>query len=210
MTGTIRAAAVAAAALLGAHAAAAQERPVSPVPIAPARWDLAGHVGWLGSNKTGIGDEWNDWYDAASFGVAAGHYFTPHLKVEAQAAASRQGRIYSQEIIQVPGAAFPTFRSREHFFAAQSLSAGVSHQFFEEPVVSSVRGRRTGDGARNAPHRYSAAVHFRSSRACHTARPARGPACSCGDRADPRELGGAALPRRRFQVVRHRTRLHTQ
>lgn len=131
MTGTIRAAAFAAAALLGAHAAAAQERPVSPAPVTPARWDLAGQAGWLGSNKTGIGDEWNDWYDAAAFGVAAGHYVTPHLKVEAQAASSRQGRIYSQEIIQVPGAAFPTFSSREHFFAAQTLGAGVSHQFFE-------------------------------------------------------------------------------
>ena len=131
MTRTIRAAALMAAALLGAHAAAAQERPVSLAPVAPARSDLAGHVGWLGSNKANIGDEWNDWYNAASFGVAAGHYLTPHFKIEAQATASRQGRIYSQESIVVPGAAFPIFRPREHFFAAQTFSAGVSHQCFE-------------------------------------------------------------------------------
>ena len=132
MTNTIRAAAFAAAALLGAHAAAAQDQPVmSLAPAEPARWDLAGHVGWLGSNKSDIGADWNDWYNTASGGVTAGYYFTPHVKAEVTTAMSRQGRIYSQESIPVPGAAFPIFRSREHFFAATTFGAGVSYQFFE-------------------------------------------------------------------------------
>jgi opacity protein-like surface antigen len=132
MKTTIRAAAFVAAALLGAGAAAAQDRPVvSLAPADPARWDLAGHVGWLGSNKSDIGAEWNDWYNAASGGVTAGYYLTPHFKTDVQMAVSRQGRIYSQESIPVPGGAFPIFRSREHFFAARTFGAGVSHQFFE-------------------------------------------------------------------------------
>ena len=132
MNRTIRAAAFAAAVLLGTHEATAQERPVvSLAPAEPARWDLAGHVGWLGSNKSDTGADWNDWYHKPSGGVTAGYYFTPHLKAELQTAFSRQGRIYSQESIAVPGGAFPIFRSREHFFAARTFSAGVSHQFFE-------------------------------------------------------------------------------
>ena len=132
MTRTIRAAAYTAAALFGAHAAAAQERPViSLAPAEPARWDLAGHVGWLGSNKSDIGADWNDWYNAASAGVTAGYYFTPHFKTEVQTAISRQGRIYSLELIPNPGGAFPISRSHEHFFGASAFSAGVSRQFFE-------------------------------------------------------------------------------
>lgn len=132
MTRMIRAAAFAAAALFGAHAAAAQDRPVmSLAPAEPTHWDLAGQVGLLGSNKSDIGADWNDWYNAASGGVAAGYYVTPHFKAEVQAAMSRQGRIFSQESIPVPGGAFPIFRSREHSFAATTFGAGVSHQFFE-------------------------------------------------------------------------------
>jgi opacity protein-like surface antigen len=132
MTRTLRAAAFAAAALFGAHAATAQDRPViSLAPAEPAKWDIAGHLGWLGSNKSGIGAEWDDWYNAASGGVTGGYYLTPHFKAEGQVALSRQGRIYSQESIPVPGGAFPIFRSREHLFAGRTFSAGVSRQFFE-------------------------------------------------------------------------------
>lgn len=132
MTRTIRAAAFTAAALFGAHAAAAQDRPVvSLSPPDQANWDLAGAVGWLGSNKSGIGDDWNDWYHAASGGLTAGYYFTPRFKTELQVTASRQGRIYSQESIPLPGGAFPVFRSHEHFFAASTFGAGVSRQFLE-------------------------------------------------------------------------------
>jgi len=123
------------------RAAAAQDRPVvSLSPAEPAKWDLAGHVGWLGSNKSGIGDDWNGWYDAASGGVTAGYYLTPHVKTEFQVTASRQGRVYSQESIPVPGGAFPVFRSRDHFFSASTFAGGVSRQFFENqwfrPFVS--------------------------------------------------------------------------
>ena len=132
MTRTIRAAAFTAAALFGAHAAAAQERPViSLAPAEPARWDLAGHVGWLGSNKSDIGADWNDWYNAASVGATVGYYVTPHFKAELQTAISRQGRIYSLESIPNPAGGFPLNRSREHFFGASAFSAGVSRQFFE-------------------------------------------------------------------------------
>lgn len=132
MTRTIRAAAFMAAALFSGGVANAQERPaVSLAPADPATWDLAGHVGWLASNKSEIGADWDDWYDVASGGVTVGYYLTPHFKTEIQMAFSGEGRIFDEDQITVPGSPFPGFRSREHLFTATTVSGGVSRQFFE-------------------------------------------------------------------------------
>lgn len=132
MTRTIRAAAFVAAAFFSGGVANAQDRPgVSLTSAAPATWDVAGHIGWLGSNKAGVGAEWDDWYNAPAGGLTVGHYLTPHFKAEIQAAFSGEGRIFDEQPIPVPGQAFPIFRSREHYFSATTVSGGVSRQFFE-------------------------------------------------------------------------------
>ena len=125
------AAAFMAAAVFVAGAAAAQERPaISLTPVESAQWDIAGHVGWLASDKSDIGAEWDDWYNAFAGGVSAGRYLTPHFKTEIHAAMAREGRIYSQDPVPLT-APFPVFRSREHYFRTVSVGAGVSYQFLE-------------------------------------------------------------------------------
>ena len=125
------AAAFMAAALFVAGAAAGQERPaLSLTPVESAQWDIAGHVGWLASDKSDIGAEWDDWYNAFAGGVSAGRYLTPHLKAEIHAAMTREGRIYSRDPVPLTEP-FPVFRSREHYFRTASVGAGASYQFLE-------------------------------------------------------------------------------
>jgi opacity protein-like surface antigen len=132
MKTTIRAAAVMAAALLLATAAEAQVRPaISVTPAAPARWDVSGNVAWFGSDKSDIAPQWDRWYDVPAVTVSVGHYWTPHLKAEISATASRAGRIYVSEPIAIRGQSLPAFRSSEHIFQATTVNAGVAYQFFE-------------------------------------------------------------------------------
>lgn len=132
------AAAVMAAAFLATSNAAAQDEPgILLLPAEPTRWDAAGQVTWLGANKSDIGAQWDDWYNAAAGGVAGGYYFTPHLRTDIHAAFSTEGHIYGEERtpIPVPGQPFPIFRAREHYFQTATLGAGVSYQFFENQWV---------------------------------------------------------------------------
>ena len=126
------AAAFVAAALLVASGAAAQDQPtISLVSADVARWDVAGHAGWLGANKSAIGAEWDDWFSAGTGGVSGGYYFTPHLKTELHATFSAEGRIFEGQQVVVPGQPFPIFRSREHFFQTDVVGGSASYQFFE-------------------------------------------------------------------------------
>jgi opacity protein-like surface antigen len=126
------AAAFAAAALLAASSARAQDRPiVSLTPPDAARGDVAGHVGWLGGNKSGIGAQWDEWYEAASFGASAGYYWTPHVKIELDAATTTEGHVFSHEPVDVPGQPFQSFRERRHMFRSTTVGAGIAYQFFE-------------------------------------------------------------------------------
>jgi len=126
------AAAFMAAALFIASGAAAQERPrISIAPAEPVRWDLAGHVGWLGSNKSDIGADWDDFYNAGLGGVSAGYYFTPHVRTDLRAAISSEGRIFDNQVVPVAGQPFPSYRTREHFFQTATVGASASYQFFE-------------------------------------------------------------------------------
>jgi hypothetical protein len=95
------------------------------------RWDVSGDIGWLSSNKSEIGPDWNDWYDVLSAGGSAGYYVTPNLKAELRLAFSGEGSIYQEERIDVPGQAFPAFRLLEHHFRATTLRGGVAYQFFQ-------------------------------------------------------------------------------
>ena len=104
---------------------------VSLTPIDLPRWDIAGDVGWLSSNKSEIGPDWNDWYDVATGGASVGRYVTPHLRTELRLAFSGEGRVFHEERIDVPGQAFPSFRLREHHFRATTLGGSVAYQFFQ-------------------------------------------------------------------------------
>src|SRR5687768_6390581 len=138
MTRTSRSAAlVLAAALFTASGARAQVAPVVTLtPERPARWDVSGHAGWLGVNKSDIFDTgWNDWYDAGSFGASAGYYWTSHLKTEFDVATTTESRIFAYESLILPGEPYlypyPYQQSRQHFFRSTSFSGGASYQFFE-------------------------------------------------------------------------------
>ena len=123
---------LAAAALFWPALASAQA--VSAISFSPPdlpRWDVAGDAGWLSSNKSEIGPDWNDWYDVAAGGGSVGHYVTPNLKAELRLAFSGEGRVYHEELLEIPGQAFPAFRLREHRFRASTLGGGVLYQFFE-------------------------------------------------------------------------------
>lgn len=123
---------IAVVALLWPAPAVAQDASgVSLVPAGQRRWDVSGDFGWLSSNKSGIGAEWNDWYDVPAGGASAGIYVTPHLKAELRLAFSGEGRVDEEERIDIPGQPFPAFRLREHHFRTSTLGAGVAYQFFE-------------------------------------------------------------------------------
>jgi hypothetical protein len=120
------------AALLVASPAAAQQPPViSLVPDDPARWDAAGFVGWRGGNKSDIAPEWNEWFDAATFGAEVGYHLTPHLRVELDASATTDGTVFIQEPIVVPNQPFPLYRYGEYRFRTTSVAAGALYQFGE-------------------------------------------------------------------------------
>jgi len=107
------------------------ESRISLVPPDARRWDVTGYVGWFGRNKSDIGFEWDDWYDAASFGVSTGYYWTPNLKSELDVSAGSRGHVYTQETIPVPGVVYPYPRLIDHYFESTRVTAGVSYQFLE-------------------------------------------------------------------------------
>ena len=94
-------------------------------PQNPARWDTAFHVGWLGVNKSELAPDWNSWYDAGAFGVAAGRYLTPHLKLELEVGTTTQAELYSYPANPV------VFRPELNQFRARTFGGLVSYQFFE-------------------------------------------------------------------------------
>jgi hypothetical protein len=129
---TLRAVAAAlAAAFISTSAVHAQDTAVSLQPVDPARWDVAGHAGWFGGNKSEIAPEWNEWYDAALGAVSVGYYWTPHLKLEADVFTTTAGDIYSEEQILIPGQVYPVFRSRQLHYRETGISAGLHYQFFD-------------------------------------------------------------------------------
>ncbi len=95
------------------------------------RWEVSGEAGWLSSNKSEIGQDWNDWFDVASGGGSIGYYLTLNLKTDLRLAFSGEGSVYQEERIGIPGQTFPAFRLREHHFRTVTLGSGVTYQFFE-------------------------------------------------------------------------------
>lgn len=100
-------------------------------PLDPARWDLSGEVGWLSSNRSEIGPDWDDWSDIVTGGPAVGYYWTPNLRHEVRLAFSGRARVYEEQQVVIPGTPFPYFRLREHLFRTTTVGSGLSYQFFE-------------------------------------------------------------------------------
>lgn len=128
---------------LNASASGAQE-PTPPVTLMPAvsqRWDVAGHITWLGERRPGDQLFQSDrWFGVASGGGSAGYYWTPHLKTEFDLSTSNEGEDYSFEPIVLPGQTTPLFVQRDHEIRFTTASAGLTGQFFENawfhPFVS--------------------------------------------------------------------------
>ncbi len=134
MTHLQRAVAAMAIALSWTIPATAQTRPVSLTPADAPRWDVAGHVGWLGLNGDGAAPTWNSgWFDAGSVGANAGYYWTQHLKLEADLATSSSARFYTAEPLVAAGR--QVFRSREHAVTVTSAGTSLAYQFFENRWV---------------------------------------------------------------------------
>jgi hypothetical protein len=138
MSATFRLVVIASALLVTVGPASAQERPtVSLSSSDPSRWDVAGHLGWFGSRSgvvtsPGIPYSYDsDWWDAASFAVSGGYYWTPQVKLELDVATTRDGRTSSYESFTFPGEIYPYYRSRRYRIRNTSLSGGVTYQFFE-------------------------------------------------------------------------------
>jgi opacity protein-like surface antigen len=120
------------AGMLATLPAAAQTRPIVTLAAEdPARWDLGGLAGWRGVSKAPDAAAFDDWYEVASFGAAAGYYWTTHLKTEVDFSTTAEGNVFIQQPISVPGQTFPTFRFGEHRFRSTSVSGGLVYQFFE-------------------------------------------------------------------------------
>ncbi len=104
---------------------------VSLLPTDARRWVVSADGGWLSSNTSDVGADWNDWYDVPAGGGSAGFHVTPHLKAELRLAFSGEGRVDQEERLDIPGQPFPVFRLREHRFRTSTVGAGVVYQFFD-------------------------------------------------------------------------------
>src|SRR5688572_24741802 len=97
---------------------------VSLRPVDSPRWDASGDIGWLSSNKSEIGPDWNDWTDNVIGSALVGRYLTDHLKTELRVSAASASRLFEEQRVVVPGEPFPMFRLREHHFQKTSVAAG--------------------------------------------------------------------------------------
>jgi hypothetical protein len=130
-----RALALAALVLCGVPPASAQDQLVTMfTPDTQRRWDAAGFVGWRGVNKSELAPSWNEWYDAAAFGISAGRYLTPHLKIDLDLSTTSVGRVESQDFLTTPGTV-PYYYFREYRFRRTTLAPALVYQFFENRWV---------------------------------------------------------------------------
>jgi outer membrane protein W len=127
------AAAVAGFILCGLSPVAAQDRLVTTfVPEAQRHWDVGSLTGWRGVNVSDVAPSWDDWYDVGVFSATAGHYFTPHIKVDLDLSTTTKARVYRQDLISLPGTV-PSFRSHE--YRRTSATAALAYQFLENRWV---------------------------------------------------------------------------
>lgn len=107
-----------------------------PAPATPA-WDLAVTAGsFHGETAPDPGPGYrDDWHHAAEWRVAAGRYWTPHLKTEVEFGATGEGHRYIQRFTTVPGSAVPIPYSAQDFVRVRQGSARVVWQFLDNQWV---------------------------------------------------------------------------
>ncbi len=104
-------------------------------PSDPRTWDVTGSVGWFAGNKSGIAEEWNDWYDTFATSLEVGRYWSPHFKTEGAAIFTTEGTVFGRQEPIAPGEGPPIFIPREHHFRVRAFTASATYQFFENTWV---------------------------------------------------------------------------
>ena len=128
---------------LSASGVAAQEpAPIlTTAPARSARWDVSGHVAWVGERRPAAEPvQWDRWFGVAAGGGSAGYYWTSHLKTELDISTSNEGEDDTLVTLAVPGQTAPLLVERHHETRFTTASAGLIGQFFENvwfhPFVS--------------------------------------------------------------------------
>jgi hypothetical protein len=100
----------------------------SSEPVAAAReaaFDAAGYAAWFRVNRGGIGGEtFRDWFTTPRVSLGIGHYWTEHLKTEAEFAITGQGNLVSfEELESEPG--ISRYLYRDHTYSVSTTVAGA-------------------------------------------------------------------------------------
>ena len=92
-------------------------------------FDAAGYVAWFRGNRADIGsDTFRDWYSTPLVSAGVGHYWTGHLKTEAELAITGRGNLVSFE--EPHGEPFVSrYVYRNHTYQVHTLSLVQSYQF---------------------------------------------------------------------------------
>ena len=111
---------------------AAQQLP-APSPA----WDLAVTAGSFHGQSVSEPDSgyWNQWHHAAEWRVSAGHYWTPHLKTEAEFGATGEGHRHIQRFTTVPGSATRYPYGAQEFLKLRQASGRVTWQFLDNQWI---------------------------------------------------------------------------
>jgi len=112
--------------------AAALAQASAPAPVKAAEealFDAAGYVGWFRANRGGIGGQtFRDWFSTPRLSLGIGHYWTEHLKTEAELAITGQGRLVSfEELESEPDVS--RYLYRDHTYSVSTLSLVQAWQF---------------------------------------------------------------------------------
>jgi hypothetical protein len=145
---------VIAAILLTPKAGHAQSASADPAATA-ADFDAAGYVAWFRGNRGGIGgDTFRDWYTTHLLSASVGHYWTEHLKTEAEFGVTGWGNLVSFEDLHgEPSVSRAVYRN--HSYRIHTLSLVQTYQFRHNVWVHPFIGagldlgweRRTVDGS---------------------------------------------------------------
>lgn len=98
--------------------------------------DVTGSIGWLNADKSELSQERysNDWYNRSLYGgLAAGWYWTDHLKTEIDVGVSSRARL-SVYNVDFPGGS-PVSRNSTYRFGTTRVAIGQHYQFFRNAWV---------------------------------------------------------------------------
>jgi len=94
----------------------------------PARWDVAAAVGRLANPESGVDP-------TTAYRFYAGHYWTPHLKVDGRVTLPVDGGWYEREDFPVPGLPGGGYLSTRVDTELKTAAFGVTYQFRENAMV---------------------------------------------------------------------------